>query len=109
MAQSNNSTQSNPLSRGKRMIVGAVIGLFVVSFFLIGGKADPAWGRFWMIRPLIVVPFAGALGGLCNDLIFGFQRRTGSNKILALILSVIVFFIGLWISLILGFAGTHWD
>ena len=109
MTQSNNSTESNPLSRGKRMIVGAVIGLFVVSFFLISGTADPAWGKFWMIRPLMVVPLAGAMGGLCNDFIFSFQRRSGLNKILAVILSVMVFAIGLWMGLILGFAGTHWD
>lgn len=111
MTQSNNAT-SQPLqvSLAKRMIIGAGIGLLVISFFLItAGEGNPAWGPLWRIRPLIVVPFAGAMGGLCNYYIFYFRNQFGINKAIATILSVLVCIIGLWMGIVLGLDGTLWD
>ncbi len=49
-------TQPNqPVSLVKPILVGAGIALLVISFFVFGvDEANPAWGKFWMIRPLIV-------------------------------------------------------
>ena len=92
------------------MLIGAGIGLLVIAFFLIPtGEGDPAWGPLWRIRPLIVVPFAGAMGGLCNYVIFNFRPLSGLNKIVATILSVIIFMVGLWMGIVLGLDGTLWD
>jgi hypothetical protein len=92
------------------MLVGAAIGLLLISLFLItAGNANPAWPRFWMIRPLIIVPLAGAMGGLCNYFIVQYHDTVGLNKIIAIILSVIVFIIGLWLGTVLGLDGTYWD
>src|SRR5690348_8593550 len=67
MTPADNSTSpSNSMSLAKRMIIGAGIGLSVILIFVIPGDENPAWGKLWMIRPLIVTPFAGAIGGLCN-------------------------------------------
>src|SRR5687767_2162928 len=111
MTQPNNSpSQPLQVSLGKRMLAGAGIGLLVISFFLIlAGEGDPAWGPLWRIRPLIMAPFAGAMGGLCNYYIFYFRSQAGINKIIATILSVLVFVIGLWMGIVLGLDGTLWD
>jgi len=111
MIQTSNSTsQLNKVSLSKRILAGAAIGLGLISFFLISaGKPDPLWGKFWMIRPLIIVPFAGAMGGLCNYLIINYRHVVGLNKAVAVIISVVVALIGLWIGIILGLNGTLWN
>lgn len=107
----NNSLTTQPIQPdllGKRMLIGAGIGLLIISLFVFGvNDPDPTWGKFWRVRPLIVVPFAGAMGGLCNYFIF--RRLVGVNKIIPAILSAIVFLFGLWIGIILGLDGTLWD
>ncbi|WP_428663107.1 potassium transporter KefB [Runella sp.] len=93
----------------KRMLTGAGIGLLLISLFLAGvNHPNPAWGKFWMVRPLIIVPLAGAMGGLCNYFIFRFRSLVGLNKAIAAIVSVIVFIIGLWLGIVLGLVGTLW-
>jgi hypothetical protein len=111
MTQSgNSSSQPHQVSLGKRMLIGAGIGLFLISLFLISaGEGKPEWGQLWRIRPLIMVPFAGAMGGLCNYFIVHFHNHVGVNKTIAMILSVIIFIIGLWMGTVLGLDGTMWD
>lgn len=92
------------------MLTGAAIGLLLISLFLISaGEPDPAWGNFWRIKPLFMVPFAGAMGGLCNYFIVHYHRQLGLHKAIAVILSVIVFIVGLWMGTVLGLNGTYWD
>ncbi len=111
MAQTNNSTSHpNQASLVKRMLVGAGIGLLLISLFLLSaGEPNPEWGKLWMIRPLIIVPLAGAMGGLCNYFIVQFHSQVGLNKTIAMILSVIVFIVGLWLGIVLGLDGTMWN
>ena len=92
------------------MLVGAGIGLLLISLFLLSaGASDPAWGKFWMIRPLIIVPLAGATGGACNYFIVHFRNRVGVNYTVAMIVSLIIFIFGLWLGTILGLDGTLWN
>jgi hypothetical protein len=110
MAPAKRSTRTNyndPL--GKRMIIGAGIGVLAVSFFLIPSEAKPEWGQFWMIRPLIVTPLAGAIGGFCNYVILNFHELVGLNKIAARILSILIPLAGLFLGIVLGLDGTLWD
>jgi hypothetical protein len=112
MTQNSNVTTQPipPGSLGKRMLVGAGIGLLLISLFLSGVKnPNPEWGKFWMIRPLIIVPLAGAMGGLCNYYLVHFHDRFGVNKPVAIIASVLVFIIGLWLGFVLGLEGTLWN
>ncbi len=111
MTQSHNSTSQ--IRQGllvTRMLVGAGIGLILISLFLLGaGEPNPEWGKLWMIRPLMIVPLAGAMGGLCNYFIFQFHTQVGVSKTIAMILSVLVFIIGIFLGIVLGLDGTMWN
>lgn len=110
MIQTDNSnSQRVQDSSVKRMVVGAGIGLLLVSIFVIPAEANPAWGKFWMVRPLVITPLAGAMGGLCSYFIVNFHDQAGINKTIAMILSVAVLIVGLFIGLVLGMDGTLWD
>lgn len=112
MTQSNKLTTPpiHPISLSNRMAAGAAIGLILISLFLSGVKnPNPEWGEYWMIRPFMVVPFAGAMGGLCNYFILHYHKQFAVHKAIAIIVSVVVTVIGLWIGIVLGLDGTLWD
>ncbi len=109
-----NKLTSRPIDKAsltRRMLVGAGIGLVLITVFLSANKASsPEWGKFWMIRPLIIVPLAGAGGGLGTyfmEYLLGYQG--GWSKIIAVLLSIIGFVIALWLGTVLGLAGTLWN
>jgi hypothetical protein len=82
----------------------------LISFLLLSAdEPNPSWGKLWMIRPLIIVPLAGAAGGACNYFIVHFRDRVGVNKIVATVLSALIFVIGLWLGVVLGLDGTMWN
>ena len=111
MKQENHlSSQPNrPLSLVKPILIGAAIGLIAISFFVFGvDKPNPEWGKLWMIRPLLITPMAGALGGAFYYFM-DYQSSRGFNRTVAVILSLIVFIIGLWLGIVLGLAGTMWN
>jgi zinc transporter ZupT len=93
----------------KRMLLGAAIGLIIISFFVISaGSGNPAWGDYWRIKPLLLTPFAGAMVGLCYDVTEPFRQLNGWLGRLFMILSVLGYIIGLWLGTVLGLAGTMW-
>ena len=110
MKQSNLTAESDqPLSLATPILIGAAMGLIVISFFVFGvNDPNPEWGKLWMIRPLIITPMAGATGGAFYYLMDRLTS-TGLNKTVAVALSLIVFIIGLWLGTVLGLAGTLWD
>ncbi|WP_423146641.1 hypothetical protein [Rubrolithibacter danxiaensis] len=94
----------------KAMMAGAGIGLILISFFVFGvDEPNPEWPKLWFIKPLIVTPAAGAMGGAFYYLMDHLSSRGRLDKTLAIILSVIVFIIGLWLGTVLGLDGTMWD
>lgn len=94
----------------KRLLTGAAIGLALISlFFISGGAGDPSWGKYWMIRPLIIVPLAGAGGGLFFYLLEQMAHRGGWMRFLALFLGVLGFIVALWLGSVLGLNGTYWN
>ena len=111
MAQQTES-QNRPIpsvSVVKAMLVGAGIAFLVISFFVFGVDNPPAeWGKYWMIRPLIVTPLAGAMGGAFYAFM-DYQSSRGFNRTLAVLLSIVVYFVGLWLGTVLGLAGTMWN
>ena len=107
-----NNLMTQPIdfsSLSKRMIIGGVIALILIVIFLFPVTGKPEWGNLWMIRPLIVLPLAGATGGACNYFLVNLSNQNGLNKIVAYVLSFIVFIFGLWIGTVLGLAGTLWN
>lgn len=111
MTQKNNlTTPQIQFSLTKRMLAGAGAGLLLISTFLLSlNEPDPEWGKLWMIRPLIMVPLAGAAAGLCNYLLLYFHHQIGINKTVAILLSVVIFIIGLYSGIVLGLDGTMWN
>lgn len=112
MTKPNNSTAQliHPVSLGKRMLQGAGIGLILILFFVLSvGEPNPEWGKLWMIRPLIVVPLAGAMGAVFYYFMDHLRSQGGWKKVLAIIVSLIVFIIALWLGVVLGLDGTLWD
>lgn len=94
----------------KRMLVGAGIGLLVISFFVIGaGHGEPEWGDYWRVKPLLLTPFIGALVGLCYDATERLRRIDGWLGNLFTVLSFAGYLIGLWMGVVLGLAGTMWN
>ena len=95
---------------GKRALLGAAIALVLISFFLFNaGEPDPSWPKLWMIRPLIIVPLAGALGGVFYHFMNQLLYQRGWKKVVAIIVSLIVYIFGLWIGTVLGLDGTMWN
>lgn len=112
MTQANNLTTqaTHPVSLTKRMLIGAAIGLVLISIFLLNvGKGNPAWGELWRIKPLIMVPLAGAGAGLVNYYLDELRAQGGWLKALAIILTVLVYIIALWLGSVLGLNGTLWN
>jgi hypothetical protein len=108
--QENFSAQPRPsVPLAKPVIIGAIIGLLAISFFVFGvDHPNPDWGQYWQIRPLIITPLAGAMGGLFYAFM-DYQSSRGFNRTLAILLSMVVFVIGLWLGIVLGLAGTMWN
>jgi hypothetical protein len=99
----------HPVSLVKRMFQGAAIALVLISMFRAGaGEPNQEWPKLWMIKPLIIVPVAGAIGGVFYYFM-DLQHQGGWRKTLATILSVAGFIIVLWLGVVLGLDGTMWD
>jgi hypothetical protein len=100
----------DPASLRKLMLIGGGIALVLTTFFLVtAGEPNPVWPKFWPVRPLIIVPLAGAMGGLCYYFMTQVFFKSGWRKLLAIVLSVIIYIIGFWLGFVLGFDGTYWN
>jgi len=110
MYQNNSTAQPHrPGPLAVPVLLGAGIGLLMISFFVFSvDHPHPEWGKLWMIRPLIITPAAGAMGGAFYYVMDHLSNR-GLNRSLAVILSLIVFIIGVWLGIILGLSGTLWN
>ena len=112
MTRENGLTQGliHSASLSKRMVQGTGIALTVISIILLGaGEHNPSWGRYWMIKPLIIVPLAGTLGGAFCYCMDHLRYQGGAGRVMANFLSLIVYLFGLWLGVALGLDGTLWD
>lgn len=97
-------------SVGKRMGQGAGIAFILIALFLLAaGEGEPNWPKFWLLRPLVLVPLAGALGGLFYYNMGPLRDQGGWRKFLAHVLSLLVYLLVLWLGTVLGLDGTWWD
>jgi hypothetical protein len=112
MTQINNqpTTPIHSASMTKRMLQGAGIALALISMFLLSaGEGNPAWPKYWMLKPLFMVPFAGAMGGVFYYFMDHMRYLGGWRKAVAFIISFIGYVIALWMGTVLGLNGTMWD
>jgi hypothetical protein len=99
----------DPMALLKPTLIGAGIAFLAISFFVFGvDEPNPNWGKFWMIRPLVVTPLAGATGGAFFYFMNLLRRQYGWNKILINFICLLVFIVGLWLGIVLGLDGTMW-
>ncbi|MBK1439427.1 hypothetical protein JHJ32_05475 [Parapedobacter sp. ISTM3] len=92
------------------MLWGAGIALILISLFLFAaGDPNPDWGKLWMVRPLLIVPSAGAMGGIFYYVMNPMRYRGGWKKLSANLLSLVVYVIVLWLGTVLGLDGTWWN
>ncbi|MCM4158891.1 potassium transporter KefB [Antarcticibacterium flavum] len=101
--------QKGQVSIMKPVLIGAGIALLVISFFVFGvDDPKPEWGQYWIIRPLIITPLAGAAGGAFYAFM-EYQSSRDFNRTAAVILDILVYVITLWLGVVLGLDGTMWD
>ena len=94
----------------KRMLLGAIPAVMLMAIFVSGvDSPDPAWETYWWIRPLLVMAFAGAMGGLFYHLMEPFRAKGGWQTVAAFVICAIVYIIGLWMGSVLGLVGTLWN
>lgn len=94
----------------KPILIGAGIALSLVALFLAGAdSADPSWHALWWVRPLVIVPLAGATGGFCYNVLHRWQQQRHWHRGLILLVSLFLFIVGLWLGFVLGFNGTYWN
>ena len=102
------------LDKPKFLLQGALAGLFI-GFFLVTlflWKADPPkpeWGDYWQIRPFIIVPLASALGGFMALFLITRPNTSIAAKLGLIVLALVGYIVALWMGIVLGFDGTHWD
>ncbi len=105
-----NTASIHPAPLGKRMLQGAGIALVLISLFLYGvNNPDPAWPKFWMLKPLLIVPIAGALGGVFYYYMDHLFYQGGWIKLLAHVMRLVGYVIALWLGTVLGLNGTLWN
>ncbi|MBL7791907.1 MAG: hypothetical protein JNK77_06280, partial [Saprospiraceae bacterium] len=82
----------NTASLVKRMLIGGGIALVLISLFLSGvDEPNPAWPKYWWIRPMLVVPFAGAVGGAFFYYMEHISKSGGVARVLAVIAGLLVY------------------
>jgi hypothetical protein len=94
----------------KVMLIGAVVGIIPMAIFLLGvNNPDPSWGNTWIIKPLVMVPLAGATGGTFYYFMQLLRNQYNWNKILVNVLCFVVYIVGLFLGSVLGMDGTLWN
>jgi predicted outer membrane lipoprotein len=93
-----------------RMFVGATLGFVIIASLLSTVRhPNPAWGRFWYVRPLILVPLASAFGSLFFYALGYVKSKNIFIKIGVFIACLFAFIVALWMGIILGLDGTLWN
>ncbi|WP_286748219.1 potassium transporter KefB [Roseivirga sp. UBA1976] len=94
----------------KRMLIGGIIGLVLITLFLISAdEADPSWNKLWFIKPLIITPIAAAMGGGLHFYVDKIFSTNNWSRVLAFIVSTLGFVVTLWLGTVLGLNGTYWN
>ncbi len=91
-------------------LMGFIVGLGFIALFISGvDQPNPEWGRFWMLRPLIVTPVVSGIGGIALLLPDILGLKTPWKRILGIFGGLLLFIIALWMGIILGLDGTLWN
>jgi hypothetical protein len=93
-----------------RMLIGALIGLAIISLFIFSiDGPNPAWGDYWRVKPLIITPLVSAFGFLSFYLKEYINPKSDAGKIVVFLISTLAFVVALWLGTVLGLDGTLWN
>lgn len=93
-----------------RMAIGGLFNLILVSVFIFMGPPGHAeWGKFWVVRPVCVMTLAGLTGGSIFYYMTHYLQPVRWKKAVAFFGSGLIYIIGLWMGMVLGFVGTWWN
>ncbi|MBN7812828.1 potassium transporter KefB [Algoriphagus sp. H41] len=88
-------------------LLGAILPLALLLFLIISSGDS---FKLWMAVPLTIIPAGGAFGGVFFYLMGFHWFPRGSQKLIAVIFSTLVYFVILWLSAVIAFNFTgHWD
>jgi hypothetical protein len=91
------------------ILIDAAMGFMLISFFVFNvDHPKPEWGKLLQVKPLITTPLAGALCGAFWHFIMGMSKH-GLNKIVAIMISIFVSLVGMWLGIVFGLNGTLWN
>lgn len=94
----------------KRILLGSAIAFCLIALFLAGVNGPkPEWGKFWMVKPLVTVPIAGAMGGAWYHFIRRYFDHAGWKKMLSILIGLTGYVVLLWLGTVLGLDGTMWN
>ncbi|MGN6533584.1 MAG: hypothetical protein ACTHK0_17715 [Ginsengibacter sp.] len=99
-----NDQPQKPFRPAKPILVGAITGLILIFLLLVFGAHQPnqEWGKYGKIRPFVVEPLAGALGGLFYYFMHYMGSNGAVNKTMAVVLGIAVFIMVLWLGVVLS-------
>ena len=93
----------------RRALIGGSIALVLISLLIFGAQAETVWPKLWFVRPLIIVPLAGASGGAFYHFMDKKFPQKGWLKGFSIVISMFVYAVALWMGTIIGLDGTLWD
>ncbi|PRY88915.1 hypothetical protein [Mongoliibacter ruber] len=106
----------HPSSPSRKLLIQRVLlptiigGSLPLAFLLFIILTKEEYFETWMIYPMTIIPLGGALGGAIFFLLVFHRYRVGTKKVFAIIFSIIIYLVSLWISAIIAFNFTgHWD
>ena len=94
----------------RHLISGWAIGISITTLIILSAdEHKPEWGNWWMLKPLLITPLAAAAGMLAFYLKRFFRRNSNITRIGVFLTSLLLFLLGLWMGIVLGFDGTLWN
>ncbi|MBD3581207.1 potassium transporter KefB [Flavobacterium selenitireducens] len=104
------SNQIEPRRFALFALAGAVVALGVISLFVFGAdNPNPDWPANWKVKPLLLTPVAGAVGGAFFYFMTCVKAPSQALRILRSVVGILGFVVALWIGIVLGLNGTMWD
>ena len=102
--------QQKQIEAFRPILYGAGLGFLIASFIVIMITTNSTVITPSMFLPLLTVSIAGAAGGLVFHISRPYRHQKGSIGLIAFIFSMLVFFIGIWLSLVAALAVIGlWD
>lgn len=89
---------------------GFAVALAFIGFIILSvNEPKPEWGEYWFLKPLIITPIMGAIGGASCYIINTFSIKNSFIKLLRIAISIIIMVFFIWIGIVLGLDGTLWN